>query len=114
MTTYPNAPTTFEDVIRLVPPRGKIQKHRFVLGDRPFEIQIGRNDMNIVWITFGVPQPHFEFHDVTRKVESLMTQRQVWAVWERFLKDPDEYLTWKRFEVKTSVFRNDRRSIAGD
>jgi len=101
--TYPNAPTTFEEIVKLIPKRGKVVKYRFVLGDKPFEIQIGRNDMNIVWITFGVPQPRFEFYDITRTVEPLMTQRQVWSVWEKFQKDPDDYLTWRRFAVKVAT-----------
>jgi hypothetical protein len=100
MTTYPDAPTTFEEVIKLIPRQGKIDRHRFKLGDKPFELTIGRNDMNMVFLEFGVPNTHFEFFSTTRTVDSLASQRQIRSVWENFLADPDDYLTWKRFEVK--------------
>jgi hypothetical protein len=97
---YPPSPTTFEEVIQLIPRQRKIDRHRFMIGDKPFELTIGRNDSNIVFLEFGMPHPTFEFFPTTRTVESLQTQRQIWSVWEKFLADPDDYLTWKRFEVK--------------
>lgn len=95
LVTFPPAPTTFEDVIQLIPPREQINKHRFVLGERPFELQIGRTSMNVVWLTFCVPDPRWEFWPNVRTVESLTTQRAVWAYWQQFLEDPEMYLTSK-------------------
>jgi len=111
---HPQAPTTFEDVIRLVPPRGKIVRHRFVLGDKPFEIEIGTNDSNPVFIDFCAPDGKNEYYPCIRSVGGLMSQRAIWSVWERFLADLDDYLSWKRFEVTASVFRNDRQRIGDD
>jgi hypothetical protein len=93
--TYPPTPSTFEDVIQLIPPRDKISKYRFSLSDKLFEIQIGRTSMNIVWLTFCVPDPRWEFWPNVRTVESLTTQRAVWAYWQQFLENPDMYLTSK-------------------
>ena len=52
---YPPAPTEFEDVIRLIPFRGTITKNRFMIIDKPFELRIGRNESNIVFLEFCVP-----------------------------------------------------------
>jgi hypothetical protein len=97
---YPPAPTSFDDVIRLVPPRDKIIKHRFTRNERSFEIQIGRNESDFVFIDFCASDEKNEFYPCVRSVGGLMTQRAIWSVWERFLTDPDDHLTWKRFKVK--------------
>jgi hypothetical protein len=99
---YPNAPTTFEEIVKLIPKRGKIERHRFMIGEKPFELTIGRNDSDFVFMQFGVPHSTFQFFPTTRTLEGMQTQRQIWAVWEKFMTDPDDYLTWKRFEVKVN------------
>jgi len=93
--TYPPAPTTFDELMHLIPPRGTITKHRFVVAGKPFELQIGRNTGNIVWLEFCLPDPPWHFWTCIRRVESLTSQRAVWAHWQRFLDDPDAYLTWR-------------------
>ena len=93
--TYPPAPTAFEDLIQLIPPRGSITKFRFIKGDRPFELRIGRNQINVVFLSFCVPDEKWTFWPCVRTVESLTSQRAVWSHWQKFLKDPDMYLTWK-------------------
>lgn len=55
--------------------------------------------MNVVWMTFSVPDQPWEFWPTVRRVESLTTQRAVWAYWHQFLEDPDMYLTWKYMAV---------------
>jgi hypothetical protein len=35
---YPPAPTSFEDLIQLIPPRGANNRYRFNVADRPFEL----------------------------------------------------------------------------
>jgi hypothetical protein len=97
---YPPAPTTFDEVIKMVPHRGEICKHRFMLGDKPIELTIGRSDSDFVFLELGMPDPHFEFYRGTRTVEGMMTQRQILDVWQKFLADPDDDLTSKRFAVK--------------
>jgi hypothetical protein len=101
--TYPPAPTTFDELIKLIPPRGQNRKHRFILAERPFELQIGRTSMNVVWFTFGVPDDRWQFWPPVRTVESLTRQRDVWAHWQKFLENPDMYLTWKYIGSSTVV-----------
>jgi hypothetical protein len=55
LVTYPPAPTTFEDLIRLIPQRGVIAKRRLVSSDKRFELRIDRNGINVAFLTFGVP-----------------------------------------------------------
>jgi hypothetical protein len=93
--TYPPAPTSFDDLIQLIPPRGSISKHRFVTADKPFELRIGRNQINVVFLSFCVPDEIWTFWPCVRTVESLTSQRAVWSHWQKFLEDPDDYLTWK-------------------
>jgi len=92
---HPPAPTTFEDFIQLIPARGSIRTNRFVIAEKPFELQIGRNHGNIVFLSFGVPDDHASYWPCTRMIESLTSQRAVWAHWQNFLADPDDYLTWQ-------------------
>jgi hypothetical protein len=93
--TYPPAPTTFDELVKLIPSRGSICKHRFVVADKPFELQIGRNEANIVHLSFSAPDDHTTFWPCIRTVESLTSQRAIWSHSQRFLEDPDSYLTWK-------------------
>jgi hypothetical protein len=51
--------------------------------------------MNIVCLEFCIPDPPWQFWSCVRRVESLTSQRAVWSHWQRFLDDPDSYLTWK-------------------
>jgi hypothetical protein len=51
--------------------------------------------MNAVWMTFCVPDPQWIFGPNVRTVESMTSQRAVWAYWQQFLEDPDMYLTSK-------------------
>jgi hypothetical protein len=89
------APSTFEELVHLVPPRGAITKHRFIHEDRPFELRIGRNSFNVVRLEFCVPDEAWTFWPCVRTAESLTTQRAVWSHWQKFLEDPNDYLTWK-------------------
>jgi len=93
--TYPPAPTAFEDLIQLIPPRGSISTHRFVTAHKPFELRIGRNQINVVFLSFCVPDEMWTFWPCVRTVESLTSQHAVWSHWQKFLADPDDYLTWK-------------------
>jgi hypothetical protein len=93
--SYPPAPTTFEDLIQLIPPRGSISKHRFVKDGKPFELRIGRNQINVVFLSFCAPDGRTAYWPCVWTVESLTSQRAVWAHWQKFLADPDMYLTWK-------------------
>lgn len=61
LVIYPPAPTTFEEVVQLIPPREKIGKHRFVVDDKPFELHIARTSMNVVWLKFCVPDHRWQF-----------------------------------------------------
>jgi len=38
-----------------------------------------------------------------RTVESLTSQRAVWSHWQKFLEDPDDYLTWKHIGAHTPI-----------
>ena len=69
--TYPPAPTTFDDLMQLIPSRGTIAKHRFVVTERPFELQISRNSMNIVWLEFCAPDGRNQFWPCGRRIESV-------------------------------------------
>jgi hypothetical protein len=51
--------------------------------------------MNIVCLEFCVPDNQWTFWPCIRTVESLTSQRAVWAHWLKFLENPDSYLTWK-------------------
>jgi hypothetical protein len=93
--SYLLAPTTFDELIQLIPPRGSISKHRFVITEKPFELQIGRSSMNVVFLSFCVPDAKMTIWPCVRTVESLTTQRSVWWHWQEFLVHPDSYLTWK-------------------
>ena len=59
--TYPPAPTTFDELMKLIPPRDTITKHRFIIADKPFELQIGRNQLNIVFPGYRVPDNRWTF-----------------------------------------------------
>ena len=74
-----------------------------MIGEKPFELTIGRNDIDILFMSFVVPDPNFEFYRVERTLEGMHTQRQVWGVWAKFLADPDDYLTGKKFDFKAST-----------
>lgn len=50
--------------------------------------------MNVVWMTFGVPDDRWQFWRPVSAVESLTSQRDVWAHWQKFLEDPDSYSTF--------------------
>jgi hypothetical protein len=93
--TYPPAPTTFDELVKLIPPRGAINRYRFISADKPFELGIARNQANIVYLSFCTPDDRATFWSCVRTVESLTSQRAVWSQWQRFLEDPDSYLTWK-------------------
>jgi len=95
LMTYPPAPTTFDELMKLIPPRDTITKHRFTIAEKPFELQIGRSSENVVWLEFCVPEPPWQFWPRIRTVESLTSQRAIWLHWQKFLADPDMYLTWK-------------------
>jgi hypothetical protein len=92
---YPPAPITFDELIKLIPPRGATNRCRFIAAGRPFELQIGRNQLNIVFLSFQVPNDKANFWPCIRTVESLTSQRSIWSHWQKFLEDPDGYLTWK-------------------
>jgi hypothetical protein len=92
---YPSAPATFEELVKLIPPRGAIAKHRFTINGKPFELEIGRTHYNVVHLAFGVPVDRAQYWPRVRVVESLTSQRALWSHWQRFLEDPDRYLTWK-------------------
>ena len=96
---YPPAPTTFEDLIQLIPPRGTIGKHRFIVAGKPFELEISRNETNIVFLSFRAPDGKTTYWPCIRTVESLTRQRIIWSHWQKFLADPDDYLTWKYIGV---------------
>lgn len=49
--------------------------------------------MNVVFLSFCVPDGKTIFWPYDRTVESLISQRAVWSHWQRFLEDPDRYLT---------------------
>jgi hypothetical protein len=100
---YPPAPTTFEDLIQLIPHRGCITKFRFIKDDKPFELRIGRNQINVVFLSFCVPDERWTFWPSVRTMESLTSQRAVWSHWQKFLEDPDSYLTWKYISIHTHV-----------
>ena len=100
---YPPAPTTFEDLIQLIPPRGAIGKHRFIVTDKSFELRIGRNQINVVFLSFCVPDEMWAFWPCVRTVESLTSQRAVWSHWQKFLADPDDYLTCKYIGGHTPI-----------
>lgn len=53
--TYPPAPTTFDELMKLIPPRESICKHRFVMAKKLFELKMGRNQLNIVFLSFRIP-----------------------------------------------------------
>ena len=93
--SYPAAPTTFDELIKLIPQRGGAIRYRFTAADKPFELHIGRNEANIVHMSFSAPDENTTFWPCIRTVESLTSQRAIWSHWERFLEDPDSYLTWK-------------------
>jgi hypothetical protein len=95
--TCPPAPSTFDDLVRLIPPRGQLRSYRLVLDEKQFELRIGRNDLNIVFMSFCVPDGRNDFFPCVRTVESLTSQRDIWKHWQRFMSDPDEYLTFRRF-----------------
>jgi hypothetical protein len=101
--TYPSAPTTFEDLIQLIPPRGTTNTYRFLAADKPFELRIGRNSSNIVYLEFCVPDEQWKFWPHVRTVESLTSQRSIWSHWQKFLEEPDSYLTWKYIGKSTAV-----------
>jgi hypothetical protein len=92
---YPPAPTTFDELVKLIPPRGATNRYRFIAADKPFDLQIGRNELNIVFLSFRVPDDKTTFWPCIRTVESLTSQRAIWSHWQKFLEDPDSYLTWK-------------------
>jgi hypothetical protein len=93
--TYQPPPTTFDDLVKLIPARGTTSRYRFIAADKPFELQIGRNEANIVHLSFSTPDDRTTFWPCVRTVESLTSQRAVWSHWQRFLAEPDDYLTWK-------------------
>ena len=64
------------------------------------DIKIGRNDLNVVFLEFGVPDDKNDFYNCIRTIGSLTRQRAIWSVWEKFIADPDEDLTFRRFGVK--------------
>ena len=92
---YPSAPATFDELIQLIPPRGSTNVYRFQSADKPFELRIGRNSSNIVYLNFCTPDDTATFWPCVRTIESLTSQRAIWAHWQRFLEDPDSYLAWK-------------------
>jgi hypothetical protein len=92
---YPTAPTTFDELVRLIPPRGANNRYRFTATHKPFELEIGRNETNIVQLSFSAPGDRTTFWPCIRTVESLTSQRAIWSHWQRFLEDPESYLTWK-------------------
>jgi hypothetical protein len=92
---YPPAPTTFDELLKLIPPRGATNRYRFTVANAPFELHIGRNEVNIVHLSFSTPDGHTTFWPCIRTVESLTSRRAVWSHWQRFLEDPGSYLTWK-------------------
>jgi hypothetical protein len=53
--TYPSAPTTFDELVKLIPPRGATNRYRFIAADKPFELQIGRTSLNVLSLTFCAP-----------------------------------------------------------
>ena len=89
--------------MQLIPTRGNISIHRFIIAGKPFELQIGRNHGNIVFLSFGVPDDRASYWPCIRTVESLTSQRSVWTHWQRFLADPDDYLTWKYIGGHTNI-----------
>lgn len=93
--TYPPAPTTFDELVNLIPPRGATSRYRFLVADRPFELRIGRTLANVVFLDFCAPGGRTTFWPCVRTVGSLTSQRAVWAHWQKFLEDPESYLTWK-------------------
>jgi hypothetical protein len=51
--------------------------------------------MNVMFLGFCVPDEMWTFWPCVRTVESLTSQRAVCSLWQKFLEDPDGYLTWK-------------------
>ena len=51
--------------------------------------------MNIVWLEFCASDEKTAFWPCFRTIESLTPQRAVWMHWQKFLEDPETYLTWK-------------------
>lgn len=66
-----------------------------MIAEKPFELEISRNRWNIVFLSFCLPDEKTKFWPCVRTVESLTSQQAVWSVWQRFLANPDMYLTWK-------------------
>ena len=93
--TFAPAPSTFEDLIQFIPPRGSISKYRFVTANKSFDLRIGRNSMNVVFLSSCAPDDKTTFWPCVRTVESLTSQRAMWSHWQKFLEDPETYLTWK-------------------
>jgi hypothetical protein len=75
--TYQPASTSFEDLIQLIPARGNISTYRFITADKPFELRVGRNQINIVFLSFCVPDGKTTFWPCIRTIESLTSQRAV-------------------------------------
>ena len=89
----PPTPKEFDELVKLIPPRGSISKHHFVVADRPFELRISRNRMNVVFFSFCVPDGKTTLWSCIRTIQSLTSQRGVWLHWQKFLDHPDMYLT---------------------
>jgi hypothetical protein len=90
--TYPPAPTTFEDLIKLIPTHGSLSIYRFVLAVGPFELRIGRTSVNVVSLSFCLPDDLTRFWLCIRTSQSLTSLRAIWSRWQKFIQDSDSYL----------------------
>jgi hypothetical protein len=76
---YPPTPTTFEDLVQLIPAPGSISKHRFVVTEKPFELQIGRNQMNIELLSLcGVYRIGGSKGRVTKRFSLIEMYKRTW------------------------------------
>jgi hypothetical protein len=113
--TYPPAPTTFDELVKLIPHRGATKRYRFDVANRSFESQVGRNQADLVHLAFSSPHNRASFWPCTRTVGSLTSQRSEWSHWKKLLNDPDSYLTWKHIgrQLKTPGVYSDLKTIHG-
>jgi len=51
----------------------------FVTADKPFELRVGRNLINVVFLSFCAPDGKTTFWPCVRTVESLTSRRTVWS-----------------------------------
>ena len=85
---YPSAPATFDDLIKLIPPRGAIARHRFTCDGKPFELEIGRTQYDVVHLAFCLSDERAQYWPRVRVVESLTSKRALWSHRQRFLEYP--------------------------